>query len=204
MCRQLFWAFYQAHSVVLTKQRLSQFPNVHQNIHAGMMSHNYNVPSVYSVGQNIPASVSQTCSQSVQTPHHFPSMVWGKITLQVQLNLKVFFNLNCLRLPVIVCPVCLVWGKICVICSKFNMINVAPLALWLQVCRTHLHHRASMLARWLTQGKIYRLWYLGLSKRTWTVHFGVSLLTWICICHLFWQVIQCRSQTLNHILTIMG
>ncbi len=50
-------------------QTVSQFPNVHQNVHAGLMSHNYNVPSVYSVGQTIPVSVSQTGSQSVQTPH---------------------------------------------------------------------------------------------------------------------------------------
>ncbi len=91
-----------------------------------------NVPSVYSVGKNGSASVSQTGSQSVQTPHNLPvCMVWGKITLQMQFNLKVFFNFNCLRLPVIMCPVCLVWGKICVICSKFNMINMVriPLAL---------------------------------------------------------------------------
>ncbi len=55
-------------------QTVSQFPNVHQNVHAGLMSHNYNVPSVYNVGQNIPASVSQTGSQSVQTPHNLPSV----------------------------------------------------------------------------------------------------------------------------------
>ncbi len=70
-------------------QTVSQFPKVHQNVHAGLMSHQVsqtgsqsvqNVPIVYSMGQNDPASVShfqhfsQTGSHNVQTPHNVPSV----------------------------------------------------------------------------------------------------------------------------------
>ncbi len=48
-----------------------QLQNVSQSGSHSVQTHQ-NVPSVYSVWQNIPASVSQAGSQSVQTPHNLP------------------------------------------------------------------------------------------------------------------------------------
>ncbi len=50
-----------------------QLQNVSQSVSHSVQTPQ-NVPSAYSVGQNIPASVSQTGSQSVQTPYNLLSV----------------------------------------------------------------------------------------------------------------------------------
>ncbi len=119
-----------------------------------------NVPSVYSMGQNCPASVShfqhfsQTGSHNVQTPHNYNVRSVFGVGQNGSANvfqLQMFLSLAVMCRHLRMCPVCIVWGKI------FLQVY---LRLEVKVCR-HLR----MCPVFIVWGKIFLRVYLRLAVK---------------------------------------